>query len=332
MGQPNNKENPVSFYGYTYYEEFFENFTSLHTRKSYASDLSKFFLFLTENFKKLKKYKDIERKHIITYRNFLTETGGHDGNPCAPKTVARKLAAISSYFDFLVEKGECDFNPVGSVKRPRREVLKPTQALNTEQVRALFAAIMNDEVDENGEVKEPNPSRFLHRALLVTFFTTGLRKSEILNLKFKHYREINEDRVIEYIGKGAKVGQKLLHPMCEEAIEEYVAWMRSQGREHGAEDWLFQPTRNPSDPKNLNKPLNPRTINEIIDKYAKKIGLNFKISPHSARATFIGELLDAGVDIYAVAREVNHSSVKTTQEYDKRRRRIKDSPIGKLRY
>ncbi|MDC1175465.1 tyrosine-type recombinase/integrase [Bacteriovoracaceae bacterium] len=332
MGQTQLKESPVTFYGYTYYEEFFENFTSINTRKSYASDLSKFFLFLTENFKNLKKYNSIERKHIITYRNYLSETGGHDGNPCAPKTVARKLAALSSYFDFLVEKDECKFNPVGSVKRPRREVLKPTQALNTEQVRALFAAIVQGEVNEHGEAMERTPSSILHRALMVTFFTTGLRKSEILNLKLRHYREINDDKVIEYIGKGAKVGQKLIHPMCEEAIQEYLSWMKSQGREVGPEDWLFQPTRNPSDPKNLNKPLNPRTINEIIDKYAKKIGLNFKISPHSARATFIGELLDAGVDIYSVAREVNHSSVKTTQEYDKRRRRIKDSPIGKLRY
>ena len=73
-------------------------------------------------------------------------------------------------------------------------------------------------------------------------------------------------------------------------------------------------------------------LNEILQNYGKKIGLNFNISPHSARATFIGELLDAGVDIYSVAREVNHSSVKTTQEYDKRRKKIKDSPISKLRY
>jgi integrase len=143
---------------------------------------------------------------------------------------------------------------------------------------------------------------------------TGMRKSEILFLKVKDYREINDYRVLEFKGKGGKVGQKVLHPICVEALEEYREWMNQQGREHGPEDWLFQPTRNPKDPSNLNKPLNPRTINEIVSHYGKKIGLNFNISPHSARATFIGELLEAGVDIYSVAREVNHSSVKTTQE------------------
>ncbi len=305
-------------------EEFFENYTSEHTRNNYRTDLNKFFEFLSENYPKLKGLPDVERNHIIKYRNFLSEAGGVGGRPSAPKTVARKLASLSSYFDYLVEKGLKEFNPVQSVKRPRREVLKPTQALEKEQVRALFELL--------SEGDKASSSRFLHKALLVTFFMTGMRKSEILHLKYRDYREINDFKVLEFIGKGGKVGQKVLHPMCVEALEEYLQWMSDQGRKHETEDWLFQPTRNPKDPTNLNKPLNPRTINEIVAGYGKKIGLNFSISPHSARATFIGELLEAGVDIYSVAREVNHSSVKTTQEYDKRRKKLSDSPISKLNY
>lgn len=304
--------------------EFFDNFTSEYTRKSYKNDLKKFFGYLSECYPNIITYKKIERVHIINYRNFLSETGGANGRPSAPKTVARALASISSYFDYLVEKGEKDFNPVKSVKRPRREVLKPTQALSKEQVREIFDLLDSE--------KEKHPSRYLHKALLVTFFTTGMRKSEVLNLKYLNFREINDYFVLEFVGKGGKVGQKLLHPMCVEALAEYFDWMKNQKRELLPNDWLFQPTRNPKDPTNLNKPLNPKTINEILQNYGKKIGLNFNISPHSARATFIGELLDAGVDIYSVAREVNHSSVKTTQEYDKRRKKIKDSPISKLRY
>jgi site-specific recombinase XerD len=161
---------------------------------------------------------------------------------------------------------------------------------------------------------------------------TGMRKSEVLMLKRCDYKEVNGYHVLEFMGKGAKRGQKLLHPNCIEAIEYYLKHMESIGRKHHPEDWLFQPTRNPANPNNLNKPLNPKTINEILDFYAKKIGLPFKISPHSARATFISQLLDMGVDIYKVAREVNHSSVKTTQEYDKRRKKIAESPIWDLTY
>ncbi len=316
MGQP-----ALKTHNFDLYEEFFDNFTSKHTRKSYENDLRKFFEYLNINFSELSKYAQIERGQIIAYRNWLSEEGGRFGRPSAPKSVCRKLSALSSYFDYLVEKKECDFNPVTSVKRPRHEVLRPTNALQKEQVEELICSI-----DINSE------SGPLHRALLLTFFTTGLRKSEVIKLQFQDFTQINEHHVLEFRGKGGKTGQKVVHPMAVEALEDYLSWMRAKGRGHKMGDWLFQPTRNPHNPKNLNKSLNPRTINEIVDQYAKKIGLNFKISPHSARATFIGELLEVGVDIYKVAQEVNHSSVKTTQEYDKRRKKLSDSPVHLLNF
>ena len=115
-------------------------------------------------------------------------------------------------------------------------------------------------------------------------------------------------------------------------MEAYFEQMKNHHRSHQPDEWLFQPSINPADPTHTNKPLNPRTINEILETYAKKCDFNVRVSPHSARATFISELLELGVDIYTVAREVHHSSVKTTQEYDKRRRRLLDSPVTKLRY
>ena len=303
------------------YRDFFDNFTSEHTRKSYINDIKQFIDYLTKYFSQIVEFSQIERSHLIDYRNYLGETGGRGGEPAAPKTIARKLAALSSFFDFLVEKGERSFNPVISVKRPRREVVRPTYALNVEQVRGLLASIDCS-----------RPAGVLHKALLTMFFTTGMRKSEILGLRFKDYREINQHRVVEFKGKGGKIFQKLLHPMCIQALEDYIALMSAAGKKHGREDWLFQPTKNSSDSKNTAKPLNPKTVNEILDYYAKKIGLDFKATPHGARATFISELLNVGVDIYTVAQEVGHSSVKTTQEYDKRRRKLSEGPVSKLPY
>lgn len=301
------------------HEEFFENFTSEHTRESYRSDLRQFFQFCENHFKL--EVNHIQREHVIKYRNALSEAGGHRDEGHAPKTIARKLAAISSYYDYLVERGDKDFNPATSVKRPRLDVKTPTQILDRQQVRALLESI--DRTKLSGR---------MHYALLLLFFTSGLRKSEILQLKHRSLREINDQWVIEFKGKGGKIGQKLVHEQAQQAIVDYLQAMKDCGRAHESEDWLFQPSTNPTDPTRLNKPLNPRTINEILDSYAKKLGLNFKISPHSARATFISELLELGVDIYSVAREVHHSSVKTTQEYDKRRRKLIDSPVTKIRY
>jgi site-specific recombinase XerD len=311
----------VSISRFEMYEEFFENFSSQNTRISYQNDIQQFLEFVAERNVKIKKYTQIERLHVIKFRNWLQEFGGRNDGGCAPKTISRKLASISSYFDYMVEKGIAKINPATSVKRPRREVITPTNAMNREQVKELFGAI-----DGN---KTSGP---LHNALLITFFTTGLRKSEILNLKRKDYIEIDGHQIIQYKGKGGKVGRKVVHNQCKEALAKYFEWMKTQEREHMPNDWIFQPTRNPHEPGNLNKPLNPKTINEIIINYAKKIGLGFRISPHSARATFIGELLEVGIDIYQVALEVNHSSVKTTQEYDKRRKEISKSPVVHLKF
>ncbi len=302
-------------------KEFFLNYSSHYTRDSYHNDIEKFFLYLEEFFPEIKCPADIERAHVIEYRNFIQETGGIGAEAAAPKTVARKLASISSYFDYLTEKGQMKFNPASSVKRPRREVRTPTNALSGPEVRNFIESINTQ-----------TPAGVMHKALLLVFFTTGLRKSEVLNLRRKDYKELTDYKILEFKGKGGKLGQKLLHPKCIEALENYLNFMKASGKEHDPNDWLFQPSRNPKDPSNTNKKINPRTVNEIIDHYAKKAGIVSKLCPHSARATFITELLDAGVDIYKVAQEVNHASVNTTQEYDKRRKKLADSPILKLRY
>ena len=299
-------------------EEFFENFTSGHTRKNYLIDINQF-LEWVEFYFKITNYENIARIHIIKYRNYLAEAGGRDGEACTPKTINRKLASLSTFFKYLVERNLCKSNPVSSVKRPRAEVKSPTNALTKDQVLEIFS-----------EISKNKTSGPLHMALLVTFFTTGLRKSEILNLKFKDYQRLGKNKVLHYRGKGGKLGKKLLNPVCIQAIEDYKEWMIENERECEENDWLFQPTRNPSNPENLNKPLNPKTINEILESYAKKVGIGFKITPHSARATFISELLEIGIDIYTVAREVNHASVKTTQEYDKRRKKLLDSPVMEI--
>lgn len=297
-------------------DEFFENFTSTHTRKNYFMDINQF-LEWTAFYFKINDYKSIERIHAIKYRNYLSESGGLDGEPCTPKTINRKLASLSTYFKYLVERNYCSNNPISNIKRPRPEVKSPTNAITREQVKEIFF-----------EIKKNKISGKLHFALLVTLFTTGLRKSEILNLRFKDYKKIDGNFFLEYSAKGGKLGRKLLTPICIAALDDYLLWMESVERKHELSDWLFQPTRNPSDPTNLNKPLNPKTINEIITSYTKKVGLGVKLSAHSARATFISELLRAGVDIYAVAREVGHASVQTTQEYDKRRKKLLESPVN----
>ncbi len=293
--------------------EFFANFESEHTRKSYRKDIQQFLELITTDFPEVDNFSKVERAHVVYFRNKLSES------QMAPKTINRKLSSVSSYFDFLTEKQIVAFNPCESVKRPRQEVKTPTNDLTDEEVVALFEAI-----DGNKTAGK------LHKAILVTLFTTGIRKSELINLRFRDLRNLNGHSVIEIRAKGGKMLTKVLHPVCVEVLDEYFGWMRENGREIYDTDWVFRPTKNPSDPGNLDRKLNPKAIDYIVKTYAKKANIFKRISAHSARATYIGSALQNGMSLWKIAQDVGHSSVKTTEMYNKRKLSLEESPVFNL--
>jgi site-specific recombinase XerD len=291
--------------------EFFHNFESPHTRKSYRTDLLQLFEFISENFFIVKSYAQIERVHIVAYRNWLTD------NNMAPKSINRKLAAASSFFDFLIEKGIVQNNPCSSIKRPRQEVQNATNDLSDIEIAKLLSLI--DELSGPG---------LLHKAIIYTLFTTGIRKAELINLKLKNIVEKEDQHVIEIVAKGGKRLTKVLHPKCYEVIQEYLAYHTTTNQEKlHPEDWVFRPSKNPLDPEHILKPLNPKSVDYIIKSWCKKADIHTRISPHSARASYIGSALENGIDLYKISKDVGHSSVKTTEEYNKRRQKLSESPV-----
>ncbi len=303
------KEDKKSFNAKLEYE-FFNNFESPHTRKSYRSDIAQFFEFLSGHFKEVSSYDKVERVHMVAFRNWLTD------NELAPKTINRKIAANSSFFDFLIEKGITHLNPCSSIKRPRQEVMKPTNDLSDDEISSLFS-LLDDQ-------KGPG---LLHKAVIYTLFTTGIRKAELINLRRKHFFTRDAHYLIEVKAKGGKMLTKVVHPKCAEVIMEYMSYLESQGEKIHPEDWIFRPSKNPLDPAHIIKPLNPKSVDYIIKSWCKKAGINHRISPHSARASYIGSALDSGIDLYKISKDVGHASVKTTEEYNKRRQSHNDSPV-----
>lgn len=296
--------------------EFFENFDSEHTKAAYKRDLVQFFEFIRNQFGQINHPQQLQKMHVIAFRNALQASAGKGGKPCCPKTVIRKLAAIASYCNFLIEKGLMTSNPVANVKRPHDAVITETCDLSDEQVKSLLSS-----VDTNKK------SGHLHLAILVLLFSTGMRKGELINLKVESYQEHHGLKIMQFIGKRGKVSRIPLHPMAIFHLEKYIEHMRLTGRELKANDWLFQPAN-----INLNKKLQPTSIDYIIKRYCRDIGIKTRITPHSARATVIGSLLEGGCDLYKVSQLVNHSNVKTTQGYDKRKKSLIDSPVFKLKY
>jgi site-specific recombinase XerD len=303
-------ENKNSFNAELEYE-FFHNFESPHTRKSYRIDISQFFEFIRDNFTSINNYHEIKRVHLVAFRNWLTDSG------LAPKSINRKMAANSSFFDFLVEKNILQFNPITSIKRPRQEVVKPTNDVSDDQIRTLLEL-----------VEEQKGPGLLHRAVIYTLFTTGIRKAELINLRIKHFTMKDGFHIIEIRAKGGKHLTKVLHPKCAEVINEYLDYIKTEsGETLHPEDWVFRPSRNPLEPSHIVKPLNPKSVDYIIKTWCKKAGIDQRISPHSARASYIGSALENGIDLYKVSRDVGHASVKTTEEYNKRRQKLTESPV-----
>ncbi|MBP9682810.1 MAG: tyrosine-type recombinase/integrase [Bacteriovorax sp.] len=292
--------------------EFFHNFQSPHTRKSYRIDITQFFDFLRDHFLEVTNYHDIKRVHLVAFRNWLSDSG------MAPKSINRKMAANSSFFDFLVEKNILDFNPTTSIKRPRQDVTTPTNDVSDEQIQHLL-----DLVDHQ------KGAGLLHRAVIYTLFTTGIRKAELINLRLKNFTKKDQYYIIEIRAKGGKQLTKVIHPKCAEVILDYLEYLQLESPHEALhpEDWIFRPSKNPLDPKHIIKPLNPKSVDYIIKSWCRKAGIEQKISPHSARASYIGSALESGIDLYKVSRDVGHASVKTTEEYNKRRQKLSESPV-----
>lgn len=293
--------------------EFFFNFESPHTRLSYKNDILSFYQFLSDHFPTITENKQIERVHLVAFRNYLQE------KEMAPKSINRKFSALSSYFDFLIEKDHLEQNPTTAIKRPRQEVLTPTNDLSDNEVINLL-----------NSVDEKSDSAPLHRAILFTLFTTGIRKSELINLKVKNFKKQNGQSLIEVRAKGGKILQKYLHPTCDEVLGAYRSWMLSLDRSMNQEDFFFRPTRNPHEGGEIDKPLNPKAIDYIIKMHAKRAGISTRISAHSARASYIGSALENGVALWRVSQDVGHSSVKTTEIYNKRKLKPEDGPVNHL--
>ncbi|MBK8202843.1 MAG: site-specific integrase [Bdellovibrionales bacterium] len=121
--------------------EFFENFDSEHTKAAYKRDLIQFFKFILNQFGQISHPQQLQRAHVIAFRNAIQASGGRNGKPCCPKTVIRKLAAIASYCSFLIEKGLINSNPAENVKRPHDAVITETCDLSDDQVKTLLNTV-----------------------------------------------------------------------------------------------------------------------------------------------------------------------------------------------
>lgn len=292
------------------------------TGRSYKRDLEHFFAFTSKHFDAPKliggkiNFNEIKRVHLVRYKNYLETNPNQRGQIYAPNSVGRKISSVASFFQFLLQRELIHKNPCEFITRPKNIVVRPTQAFEEEEMKKLFKLI----------IRRANP---LHRACLLLMFTTGMRNSEIRNVRLKDFEIQGGVKVLKYIGKGKKLNDMPIHPATAYHLGVYTDWMAEKGRPIKADDYLFQPSKLKSG-RHSSKQLSHTALGYIVKKWSKKINMSKRITPHSARSSYISCLLSNGVDVYDVAKAVAHSSVNTTCRYDRRKRNFRQSPVFKL--
>ncbi|WP_339496726.1 tyrosine-type recombinase/integrase [Pseudomonas sp. EA_15y_Pfl1_P101] len=290
--------------------EWFANIDNPRTRRAYQNDLADFcgFVGLTG----AEEFRAVTRAHVLAWRAQLED------RDLAGATIRRKLAALASLFDHLLENNAiAGGNPVHGVKRPRIETNEgKTPALGDHQAKALLDA--------------PDPETLKgkrDRAILAVLLYHGLRREEAAQLMVADIQERRGIKHLQIHGKGGKLRFLPLHPTAAERIHGYLEI--SGHHLVGADAPLFVPLRG----RATGAGISANGIYMMVGSYAKTVGIEVAgLGVHGLRATAATNALEHEADIAKVQAWLGHANISTTRIYDRRQLRPEDSPTFKIRY
>lgn len=220
-----------------------------------------------------------------------------------PRSTARQLSSFRRFYRYLVREGSLREDPTAQIAMPKVGRSLP-RSLTEEEVEALLAA---------PTVSDPLGHR--DRTMLEVLYATGLRVSELVNLKLAAVN-LNQG-VLRIVGKGDR---ERLIPLGEEAVQWVQQFLQGPRVEILLErqtDYLF-PTRR-------GDRMTRQAFWHIIKRYARKAGVQKELSPHTLRHAFATHLLNHGADLRVVQMLLGHSDLSTTQIYTHvARERLKD--------
>jgi integrase/recombinase XerD len=288
--------------------EWFANIDNPNTRRAYRNDLQEFMGFV--GITTPEEFRLVSRAHILAWRKDL------ERRQLAGSTLRRKLAALSSLFEYLCEQNAVSTNPVDGVKRPKVESQEgKTPALGDSQARLLLKLPAGEDLKSRRD-----------RALLSLLLYHGLRREELSQLTV---HDIHLRRGVPHLrvhGKGSKIRNVPLHPGTQELLTDYL---EASGYAHEKSGALFRPIRNNRTGK-LDRTLSGDGIYKLVRGYAKKLGV--AIGAHALRATAATNALEHEADIAKVQEWLGHANIATTRLYDRRKSRPEDSPTFKVSY
>ncbi len=274
----------------------YERNVSTHTLRNYSSDLEQFHEHLAhvqaDDTRKQIAVKDIDH---LTIREWMASL--HTDNK-KKTSIARKLASLRTFFQFLVREGVQETNPAKLVATPKVERKLPNHLSMEDAVRFIESPDLETDLGKRD------------RAILEFLYATGMRVGELvkLNLKDIDFRE----KLVRVTGKRKK--QRIL-PFGEPSLQALMYYLNEaradflnncplSERDEQAVFLNYQGTR-----------ITTRSVGRMVDKYIKQIADIHDISPHSLRHSFATHLLDSGADLRDIQELLGHARLSTTQIY-----------------
>lgn len=278
---------------------FVANMRSPRTNQAYRRVLNHFFAFVG------KHPNNVNQSDVIRYRHQL-EYLGH-----AASSINQYLAAISGYYNFCISRNITHWNPVKGVNRPSVDAYTGANWLTKSQAKALLA--QPDLTTVKGK---------RDYAILLTLLLTGLRRSELSNVKRGDIQERGGKLYLTYICKGGTKIARDIPRRCWEAMEDYLVSSRRQITEDSP---LFTSTTKAGERlmlyygkngHNGNHPLTPEAIRQMVKCYSRRaFGEECIISPHALRHTAGTLLRNSGRSIEEVQSFLKHKRIDTTRRY-----------------
>lgn len=264
----------------------FQKRYSRHTIIAYQNDLTAFFDFIFLHYQ-IKALKEISSPIVRSWLASLKE------NKAASKTVNRKISSLKSFFKYQLKNGNIELSPMTS-----------TSALKVSRRLPSFI----DEKDIHTLLtQEDFPVSWegsLHFLILEILYQTGIRLSELINLKEQHVDKIAN--TIKVLGKGNKERLIPVNNQLLTLIDNYIAEKRMQFPDSAANCLLIN---------KKGKKLYPKYVYNMVRLYLGKVSTNERKSPHTLRHSFATHLTNHGAPINAIKELLGHSSLAATQIY-----------------
>lgn len=272
-----------SFLKYIEYEKRY----SQHTITSYKSDLEKFLLFVSQEYQ-TNQIQDFNHAVIRSWIIFLSESG------MGARSINRKIAALKSYFKFLLKREVIEENPTQRLKPLKVEKKLPSFVREAEMDLMLDHFNFSDGFEGARD-----------QLVIELLYNTGIRLSELINLK---RTDVNHfENHIKVLGKRNKERIIPISAFIVKLIKDYETKAALQMRKANEHRYLILTDKG--------EQAYPVFIYRLIKKYLEQFSHSDKKSPHVLRHTFATHLLNKGADLNAVKELLGHTSLAATQVY-----------------